>query len=72
MEFGAVTFMLAETILGKLRAKVTHHPITGYLSDHAGRRDAQAYAIAIHNSGLGQGKRDHRQAIDQNVIRPKA
>ena len=40
MQFGAVAFVLAETILGELRAKLTHNPIACDLGDDAGGRDA--------------------------------
>ena len=40
MQFGAVTFMLAERILWKLRAKVTHHSIARDLGDDAGGGNA--------------------------------
>jgi hypothetical protein len=68
MQFGAVTFVLAERILRKLRAKVTHHSIARDLGDDAGGGDAQALAITIDNRGLRKWKRDHRQTIDQNMI----
>ena len=69
MQFCSVTFVLAETILRELRAKVTHDPVTGDLRDHACRGDAQADAIAIDNCRLRKWKRNYRQAINQNVIR---
>ena len=68
MQFGSITFMLAETILWKLRAKVTHHPVARDLGDHAGGSDAQADAITIDNCSLRKWKRDHRQAVDQDVL----
>jgi hypothetical protein len=40
MQFCSVTFVLAETILRELRAKVTHDPVAGDLRDHACRGDA--------------------------------
>ena len=40
MQFGTVTFMLAERIVRKLRAKVTHHSIARDLRDYAGGSDA--------------------------------
>ena len=68
MQFCSVTFMLAEAILGELLAKVTHDPVARDLGNHACRRNAQADAIAINNCGLRRWKRDHRQAINQDVI----
>ena len=69
MQFGAVTFMLAERILRKLSAKVTHHSVARDLGDDACGSDAQANAIAIDDGCLRQWKRNNRQAVDQNVIR---
>jgi hypothetical protein len=68
MQFGSVTFMLAERILRKLRAKVTHHPVARDLGDHAGSSDAQAEAITVDDGRLGKWKRDHRQPVDQDVV----
>jgi hypothetical protein len=69
MQFCSVTFVLAETILWELRAKVTHDPVARDLRDHACRSDAQADAIAIDNCRLRKWKRNHRQTIYQNVVR---
>jgi hypothetical protein len=69
MQFGSITFMLAERILWKLRAKVTHHPVARDLGDHAGGSDAQADAITVDNGRLRKRKWDHRQAVDQDVLR---
>ena len=70
MQFCSVTFVLAETILRELPTKVTHDPVAGDLRDHAGRGNAQADAIAIDNCRLRKWKRNHRQTINQNVVRP--
>ena len=69
MQFCSVTFVLAETILRELRAKVTHDPVARDLRDHARRGDAQADAITIDNRRLRKWKRNYRQTINQNVIR---
>ena len=69
MQFCSVTFVLAETILRKLRAKVTHDPVSRDLRDHACGGDAQADAIAVDNCCLRKWKRNDRQTIYQNVIR---
>jgi hypothetical protein len=69
MQFGSITFMLAETILWKLRAKVTHDPVARYLGDHAGGSDAQADTITVDDGRLRKWKRDHRQSVDQDVLR---
>ena len=63
-----VAFVLAETILGKTRAKFTHHGIACDFRDHARGRDAQTVAIAIDDRGLGQREGKHRQAIDEDVF----
>jgi len=68
MQFGAVTFMLAETIFGKMAAEVTHHSVAGDFGDHAGGGNAKAEAIAVYDGGLWTWKGNNRQAIDQNVI----
>jgi hypothetical protein len=69
MQFCSVTFVLAETILRELRAKVTHDPVARDFRDHACRGNAQADAIAIDNCRLRKWKRNHRQTINQNVVR---
>src|SRR2546423_14101040 len=69
MQFCSETFVLAETILREVRAKVTHDPVPRDLRDHACRGDAQADAIAIDNCRLRKWKRNHRQTVNQNVIR---
>src|SRR5437870_12256676 len=68
MQFGAVTFMLAERILRKLPAKVTHHSVARDLGDYAGGSDAHADAITIDDRRLRKWKRDHRQPVDQYVV----
>ena len=69
MQFCSVTFVLAERILRELPAKVTHDPVARDLRDHACRGDAQADAIAIDNCRLRKWKRNHRQTVNQNVVR---
>jgi hypothetical protein len=68
MQFGSVTFVLAERILRKLRAKVTHHSIARDLGDDAGGSDAQADAITIDDCRLWKRKRDYGQTVDQDMI----
>jgi hypothetical protein len=68
MQFSAVTFMLAERILRKLRAKVTHHSIARDFGDYAGGSDTQADAITIDDSRLRKWKRDHGQTINQDMV----
>ena len=69
MQFGAVTFMLAETIFGKMTAEVTHHCVPRHFRDHTRGSDSKAEAIAIDDGGLRKRKWNHWQAIDQYVIR---
>jgi ABC-type phosphate transport system auxiliary subunit len=69
MQFCSVTFVLAEAILRKLRAKVTHDPVACDLGDHTCRSDAQTDAIAIDNCRLRKWKRNDRQTVNQNVLR---
>jgi hypothetical protein len=69
MLFCSVTFVLAETILRELRAKVTHDPVARDFRDHACRGDAQADAIAIDNCRLRKWKRNDRQTVNQNMFR---
>jgi hypothetical protein len=69
MQFGAVTFVPAETILRKLRAELTHNPIARDLGDDARSRDRFAVTIAVDHRGLRQRKRNDGQAVDQDVFR---
>jgi hypothetical protein len=69
MQFRSVTFVLAETILRELRAKVTHDPVARDLRDHACRGDTQADTITVDNRRLWKRKRNYRQTIDQDVVR---
>lgn len=68
MDLSAVTFMLAEAILRKIRTEVTHHSIAGYLRDHTGSSDAKAEAIAIDDGSLRNWKGNNRQTIDQHMF----
>jgi hypothetical protein len=69
MQFSSVAFVLAEAILGELSAKVTHQPVACDLGDDAGSSDAQADAITVDDGRLRKWKWDHRQAVDQDVLR---
>ena len=69
MQFGAVAFVLAETILRELRAKFTHNPIARDFGDDARGRDRLAIAIAVDDGGLPQRKWNHGQAVDQHMLR---
>ena len=68
MDLSAVTFMLAEAILRKMGAKVTHHSVTRNFRDHTGGGDGKTEAIAVNNSGLGNWKRNNGQPINQDVV----
>jgi hypothetical protein len=68
VEFGAVTFVLAEAILRKARAEVTHDSVARHLRDHARGRDRFANAIAVDDRSLGEGKRKHRQPVDEHMM----
>ena len=69
MQLGSVTFVLAETILRELRAKVTHHLVARYLGDHAGGSDAQTDAVPVDDRCLRNRERNDGQSIDQDVLR---
>src|SRR5258708_33782213 len=60
-QFRAVALMLAEAIIGKIRAEVTHHPVARDLGDDAGGSDAEAEAIALPDGRLGQRGREYRE-----------
>ena len=68
MDLSAVTFMLAEGIIRKIGTEVTHHSVTSNFRDYTGGGDAEAEAIAIDNSGLGNWKGNNGQAINQHVV----
>jgi hypothetical protein len=68
MDLSAVTFMLAEAIIRKIGTEVTHHSVTSNFRDYTGGGDAEAEAIAIDNSGLGNWKGNNGQAINQHVV----
>ncbi len=68
MEFGGVTFVLAEAILGETSAEVTHHRVPRDFRDYAGCGDRKAETITVDNCGLRKWKGDDGQAIDQNVV----
>ena len=68
MQFGAVALVLAEAILGKTGAEVTHHSVARDLGDDTGGGDAQADAIALHDGGLGKGEWGNGQAVDEDVF----
>jgi hypothetical protein len=68
MQFGAVTFVLAEAILRKMGTEVTHHSIPRNFRDHTGGSDAQADAIPVNDCSLRKWKRNNGQAVDQNMM----
>ena len=71
MEFGAVTFVLAETIFRETRAEIAHNRIARHLRNDARGRDREAVAIAVDDRRLRERKWKHRQAVDEDVLRLK-
>ena len=69
MEFGAVTFVLAEAILRETGAEVAHNRIARHFRDHARGCNREAVAIAIDDRRLGQRKGEYRKAVDEDVLR---
>ena len=64
MELGAVALVLVETILGKLRAEVTHDSVTGNFGHHARGGNRQTVAIAVDDRRLRKWKWKNRQTVD--------
>ena len=52
VEFGAVTFVLAEAIFRETRAEVAHNRIARHLRNDARGRDREAVAIAVDDRRL--------------------
>jgi len=69
VEFGAVTFVLAEAILRETRTEVAHNRIARHFRDHARGRDREAVAIAVDDRRLREREGEHREAVDENVFR---
>ena len=61
--------MLTKAILGELETEVPHQAIARHLRNHTGCGNGQAQAIAVDDRGLRQGKWEHRQAINQDMVR---
>ena len=72
VQFRAVAFVLAEAILGKLRAEVAHNRVASDLRDHARRRNAEAEAIAIDDRRLRKRKGEDGKTVDEHMVGPKA
>ena len=68
VQFRAVAFVLAEAIFRETRAEVPHNRVPRDFRDHARGCDGKAVAIAIDNRRLGQGKRKHREAVDEDML----
>ena len=68
MELGAVALVLAEAIFRKTGAEVPHNRVARDLRDDARGGDAKTVAIAVTDRRLRQGKGEHREAIDQDVL----
>ena len=69
MQLSPVTFVLAKTVFGKTRAEFPHQSVARHFRDHARRRDAEAETIAVDDRGLRKRKREHRQTIDEHMLR---
>ena len=69
MEFGAVTFVLAEAIFRETRAEVAHNRIARHLRDHARGRDREAVAIAVDDRRLREWEGEDGQAVNEDVFR---
>ena len=68
VEFGAVTFVLAEAILRETGAEVAHNRIAGHFRDHTRGRDRKAVTIAVDDRRLRQREREYRKAVDEDVF----
>ena len=69
VQLGAVSFVLAETVFREASAEFAHHHVTRDLRDHARRGDAEAVAVAVDDGGLREREGEHRQSVDQRVVR---
>ncbi len=69
VEFGAVTFVLAEAILRETGAEVAHNRIARHFRDHARGCNREAVAIAVDDRRLGQRKGEYRKAVDEDMFR---
>ena len=69
VEFGAVTFVLAEAIFRETGAEVAHNRIAGHFRDHARGCNREAVAIAVDDRRLGQRKGEYRKAVDEDMFR---
>ena len=68
VEFGAVTFVLAEAILRETGAEVAHNRIAGDFRDHTRGCNREAVAIAVDDRRLGQRKGEYRKAVDEDMF----
>ena len=68
MKLSAITFVLAEAIVGKVGAEVTHDSVACDFCDYTGGGDGKAEAIAMDSGGLRKRKGNYRQAVDQHVV----
>ena len=64
----SVALVLAETIFRKTGAEVAHNRVARDLRDHARGGNGETVAIAVNDRRLRQGKGEHREAIDQDVL----
>ena len=68
VQFRAVAFVLAEAILRETGAEVPHNRVPRDFRDHARSRDGEAVAIAVDDRRLGERKRKHREAVDEDML----
>src|ERR1700736_4984 len=68
VQFGTVTFVLAETILRKFSAKVSHHHVPCDFRDHTGGRDAEAVTVAVNDRSLRKRKGNDRPSVNEHVV----
>jgi hypothetical protein len=72
VKFCPVALVLAEAIFREPSAEVAHNRVARDLRNDARGGDGEAVAIAVDDRGLRQGKGEHRQPIDEDVLRLKS
>jgi hypothetical protein len=72
VKFCPVALVLAEAIFREPSAEVAHNRVARDLRDHARGGDGEAVAVAVDDRGLRQGKGEHRQPIDEDMLRLKS
>jgi len=69
VKLSPVAFVLAETILRKTGAEVAHNRVARDLRDYARGGDGEAVAIAVDDGSLREREGEHREAVDEDVLR---